>query len=184
MAIKHVISVSIGSSTRDHKVETELLGEQFVIERVGTDGDLNKAVQMIKDLDGKVDAFGMGGIDLYLVAGDKRYKIREAKKLAAAAKQSPIVDGSGLKNTLERRVVPYLAQELGWELKGKRALLVSGVDRFGLAESLSAAGCRMTIGDLIFAVGIPIPIHSIGALRRLARMLLPLMCQRARNRKQ
>jgi len=153
------------------------MGEKFVIERIGTDGDMKKAIRMIRDLDGKVDAFGMGGIDLYLVAGDRRYVIREAKKIAAAARITPIVDGSGLKNTLERKVVPYLEQELGWKLSGKRALLVSGVDRFGLAEALNDAGCRMVIGDLIFAVGIPIPIHSLSTLRVLAAILLPVLSQ-------
>jgi hypothetical protein len=39
-------------------VEVELLGEKVVIERIGTDGDMEKAAQMYKDLDGKVDAFG------------------------------------------------------------------------------------------------------------------------------
>lgn len=173
--MKRVISISLGSSKRDHKVEAEFLGEKFVIERVGTDGDLKKAIQLIRELDGKVDAFGMGGIDLYLVAGKKRWMIREARKIAAAARRTPIVDGSGLKNTLERKVVPYLKKEIGLELAGKKALLVSGVDRFGLAEALTEAGCRMIYGDLIFAVGIPIPIHSLRTLGILAQLLLPVL---------
>lgn len=37
--MKHVVSVSLGSSTRDHRVETEFLGEKFSIERIGMDGD-------------------------------------------------------------------------------------------------------------------------------------------------
>lgn len=173
--MKHVVSISLGSSTRDHKAEAEFFGEKFIIERIGTDGDLGKVFQMIRTLDGKVDAFGMGGIDLYLVAGNKRYMIRDAKKIAAVARTTPIVDGSGLKNTLERRVVPYLQEELGWQLAGKRALIVSGVDRFGLAEALTEAGCKMMFGDLIFAVGAPIPIYSLAALRVLAALLLPVL---------
>lgn len=175
--MKHVVSVSLGSSKRNHRVEAEFLGERFIVERIGTDGDKEKAIQMIRELDGRVSAFGMGGTDLYLVAGNKKYVIRESREIAEAAKISPIVDGSGLKNTLERRVAPYLQKELGWEFRGKKALLVSGVDRFGLAESLTEAGCRMTFGDLIFAVGIPIPIHSLGTLRVLASILLPLLSQ-------
>lgn len=175
--MKRVVSVSLGSSKRNHSVEAEFLGEKFIIERIGTDGDMEKAIQLIRELDGKVDAFGMGGIDLYLVAGGKRYVIREAKKLAAAAKKTPIVDGSGLKNTLERNVVPYLEKELGWRFAGKTALLVSGVDRFGLAEALDKAGCKMIIGDLIFAIGIPIPIRSLSTLRFLAALLLPIISQ-------
>lgn len=175
--MRRVVSVSLGSSKRNHSVEAEFLGEKFIIERIGTDGDMEKAIRLIRELDGKVDAFGMGGIDLYLVAGGRRYVIREAKKLASAAKVTPIVDGSGLKNTLERKVIPYLEKELGWRFAGKCALLVSGVDRFGLAEALDEAGCRMIIGDLIFAIGIPIPIRTLSTLRILAALLLPIISQ-------
>lgn len=175
--MKHVVSISLGSSKRNHRVETEFLGEKFLIERIGTDGDMNRAIEMIRELDGKVDAFGMGGIDLYLVAGGRRYAIREAKKIASAARVTPIVDGSGLKNTLERRVITYLQDELGWAFAGRRALVVSGVDRFGIAEALWEAGCRTTYGDLIFAMGIPIPIRSLAALRLLAWLLLPVISQ-------
>lgn len=175
--MKRVVSVSLGSSKRDHKVEAEFLGEKFVIERIGTDGDMERAIQMIRELDGKVDAFGMGGIDLYLVAGNRRYALREAKKIAAAAEKTPIVDGSGLKNTLERKVIEYLQCELGWDFKDMRALVVSGVDRFGIAEALWYAGCKTTYGDLIFAMGIPIPVRSLSTLRFLAYTLLPILSQ-------
>ncbi len=175
--MKRVVSVSLGSSKRDHKVEAEFLGEKFVIERIGTDGDMERAIQMIRELDGKVDAFGMGGIDLYLVAGNRRYALREAKKIAAAAEKTPIVDGSGLKNTLERKVIEYLQCELGWDFKDMRALVVSGVDRFGIAEALWYAGCKTTYGDLIFAMGIPIPVRSLSTLRFLAYTLLPVLSQ-------
>jgi hypothetical protein len=103
--MKRVVSVSLGSKRRDHTVETELLGEQFRIERIGTDGDLNEAVRIIRSLDGKVDAFGMGGIDLYIIAGKNKYMLKDAVRLKEAAQETPIVDGSGLKNTLERRTV-------------------------------------------------------------------------------
>ena len=60
---------------------------------------------IIKDLDGKVDAFGLGGIDRYIYAVDRRYEFHDARRIVQAARKTPIVDGSGLKNTLERRVI-------------------------------------------------------------------------------
>ncbi|MFO8059698.1 MAG: quinate 5-dehydrogenase, partial [Bacillota bacterium] len=83
--MKRVVSVSLGSSRRNHRVEVEILGQQFSIERVGTDGDLQRAVQMIRSLDGEVDAIGLGGVDLYLVAGKRRYMLRDASMMARAA---------------------------------------------------------------------------------------------------
>jgi hypothetical protein len=175
--VKHVVSVSIGSSKRNHKVETEILGEKFIIERIGTDGDIKKAIQMIKELDGKVSAFGMGGIDLYLWAGNRRYTIRDAVPIAKAAKLSPIVDGSGLKNTLERRVIRYLVDHNIIDFKGKKTLMVAAVDRFGMAEALAEAGCSLVLGDLIFALGIPIPLRSLKTLDWVARMVAPAICK-------
>lgn len=175
--MKHVLSVSIGSSKRDHKVEIELLGEKFIIERRGTDGDIKRAIEIIKEMDGKVSAFGMGGIDLYLCAGNRRYIIRDAMPIARAAKISPIVDGSGLKNTLERKVIDYLVRENKVDFKGKKVLLVSGMDRFGMAESLEKAGCDMMLGDLIFALGIPLPLHSLKSLDILAKLAAPIVCK-------
>src|SRR5699024_846943 len=109
--MRRIVSVSIGSSQRDSKAVVNVCGENFSIERIGTDGDMGKAIELIKELDGKVAAFGMGGIDLYIWSGKRRFILREAKQIAKAPRITPIVDGSGLKNTLERRAIQTLAQE-------------------------------------------------------------------------
>lgn len=175
--MKRVVSISLGSSRRDHKVETTILGERLSIERIGTDGDLKKAIAYIKELDGKVDAFGMGGIDLYIVAGNKRYILRDGKRLRQAAKLTPMVDGSGLKNTLERKVVEYLIKNTHMDLHNKEVFLVCGVDRFGLAEALEKSGAKVTYGDLIFGLGIPLPLKSLKKLEKAAKVLAPIASQ-------
>src|SRR5690606_12502221 len=135
----------------------ELLGQRVRVERIGTDGDVDKAIALIRELDGEVDAFGMGGIDLYVWAGNRRYELRDARRIARAASKTPIVDGSGLKNSLERRIVTHLAETLDIRWPERKVLLVSAVDRFGMAEELAKTGCDMVIGDLMFVLGLPIP---------------------------
>ncbi len=172
--MKKVVSVSLGSSKRDHAAEVELLGQKFSISRVGTDGDFTKAEEILRRLDGEVSAIGLGGIDLYLYAGDKRYRVRDGVRLAKAVKQTPVVDGSGLKNTLERETIDYLKAE-GMPLAGKKVLMVSAVDRFGMAQALAAAGCDMIFGDLIFGLNVPIAIRSFRTFNVLAKILLPIV---------
>ncbi|MBE3579914.1 MAG: quinate 5-dehydrogenase [Caldanaerobacter subterraneus] len=173
--MKRVVSISLGSSTRNKKAEIEILGEKFIIERIGTDGDLKKAVEMIKELDGKVDAFGMGGIDLYLSAGNKRYVIRDALPLKNAAKITPIVDGSGLKNTLERRVIKYIQQKGIVDLRGKKVLITSAMDRYGMAKAFEEEGASLIIGDLMFALNVPIPLHSLRLVYFLSFIIVPVV---------
>lgn len=177
MGMRRVVSVSLGSSKRNHTVQAVFCGEQFTIERIGTDGDKEKAVALIRELDGKVDAFGLGGTDLYIFAGGRRYTFRESAAIARAARISPIVDGSGIKNTLERRVIEYLSNHGDIPLAGRRVLMVCAVDRFGMAEALVQAGCQVIFGDLIFGLGLPLPLHSLAGLNRLARLVAPIITQ-------
>jgi len=175
--VLRVVSVSLGSpkAGRDRAVQVEMLGRRLSVERIGVDGDYDKACKMIAQLDGEVAAIGMGGTDLYLVAGGKRYVIEQSRRLAASAKITPIVDGSGLKNTLERKTVRWLAERSEFDLKQKKVLVVSAVDRFGMAEGFAEAGCQTIFGDLIFALGIPIPIRSMRTLRVVAALALPVL---------
>jgi hypothetical protein len=173
--LKQVVSISLGSSTRNHAAEIELMGRPFLVKRIGTDGDLNKMIQFIHENDGKVDAFGLGGMDLYIQAVDRRYTIRDALKVARAAQKTPIVDGSGLKNTLERRVVAYLKKETDILAGRKKVLVASAMDRFGLSQALEEAGCEMRYGDLIFVLNLPLPLRSLQSLALIARLAVPII---------
>ena len=73
--MKRAVSISLGSSKRDKSVTVDLGGQEILVERIGTDGDVKKARQMYHDLDGKVDAFGVGGVDLYLRLDDREYPL-------------------------------------------------------------------------------------------------------------
>ena len=173
--MKKVISVSLGSSKRDSNVETEFGGEIFQIQRIGVDGDKNKAIELLKMFDGKADVLTLGGTDLYVYAGNRRYTFSETKKLASVVKKTPLVDGSGIKNTLERRVVHYLEENYEMSFVGKNILLVCAVDRFGLAETLAHRGANMVFGDLMFGLNLPIPIRTLKRLDILARIIGPVV---------
>lgn len=172
--MKRVFGVSLGSSSRDHVAEVEMLGELVELQRRGMDGDIDRAEALIREIDGSVDAIGLGGIDVYLYARGERYTIRDGLRLMEAAQSTPAVDGSGIKDTLEREAVHHLVRE-GLLSPRSNVLMVSGVDRFGMAEALADVGCDVTYGDLMFAAGIPYPIKTLDELADIARRILPEM---------
>jgi hypothetical protein len=169
--VLRVVSVSLGSSRRDIDEEVELLGHRIRLQRLGSDGSVARARQWMGELDGQVDAFGLGGLDLYLQWMGRRYNFREAREIASAARRTPVVCGAGLKDSLERRAVAMLAGVDGW--RGKRVLLTVALDRFGMAEALFEHGADVRLGDLMFALGIPLPLTSMRQLDAVARVLAP-----------
>jgi hypothetical protein len=172
--MKHAVSISIGSSKRDKSIQVELLGETVLIERIGTDGDMEAAAQKYKELDGKVDAFGMGGADLGVGVDGKWYPLYSVQSIVRYVKQTPLVDGAGLKNTLEGRLAPFIESKLNEFLKEKKVFIVSGVDRWGMSKSFIDAGYQITFGDLMFSLGMPFAIHSAGSLKTFAALLMPV----------
>ena len=174
--MKHIVSISIGSSKRNHKVSLELNNEKIIIERIGTDGDIARAIELIRELDGKVDAFGMGGIDVYLNAGKARYKIKDAMPIREAARITPMVDGSGLKTSLEKEIPVFINDNLE-RLKGKNVFVLPAIDRYGIAEGFNDLGCQLVLGDLMVALGMNIPIRSLKMLDRIAGVIAPIVCR-------
>jgi len=173
--MKRAVSVSLGSSTRDKRVIVNLKGEEISVERIGTDGDVPRARQLYAELDGQVDAFGMGGADMYLRLGEREYPLHAALKLIKDVRQTPVVDGRGLKHTLERRVWELAEPALGGIPHFHCAFVPVAVDRLGLAQAVSDVSDEVIFGDLMIALGIPIPVRGIDNFCRVARVMLPFV---------
>lgn len=173
--MKRIVSISLGSSQRDHSARQCWAGEVFHIQRIGTNGDLQQAKRLLKQYDGYADALGLGGMDLYLYVGRQRYVFREVAELASVVRHTPVVDGSGIKRTLERNLLQVLERLYGFEVAGKSVLLVCALDRFGLTAAFEEAGCRMLYGDLMFGLGLPLPIYNPQTFSRLATIAAPLV---------
>jgi hypothetical protein len=178
--MKKVLSVSVGSSTRDHTTQHQFLDQEVWISRQGTTGDFEKAIELYKFYDGKVDAFGVGGLEFHLVVGNKKYPFREVNRIRKVVKISKIGDGNGVKTLLVKRALEALEQKLnqdGKTLRGMNAFQTNAVDRYGMAMTLTQFGCRTVFGDFMFSLGLPIPVRKLATVRLMAAILLPVITQ-------
>jgi len=175
--MKRAVSVSIGSSKRDKVVEIELLGEKVRLERIGTDGSLEKAAKLFEEMDGKVDAFGVGGTNLGSMVGDWWVPLKSIAPMVRGVRKTPIVDGTGLKVTSEGKVaqaVEGIVDEIG-EGFSRKAMFTAAIDRWGTVRSFLDAGYECCFCDFMFGLGIPIPVYTERMLMVLARILLPIV---------
>lgn len=175
--MKHVVSVSLGAASRDKSLHVQIAGEEIVIERFGTNGDIRKVGQILSEFDGKVDAFGLGGCDLGMTVNDKYYPLHSVKNIARFAQKTPLTDGCGLKNTLESKTAFYLENQLGELLQNsdKRVLLVNAVSRWGMAKSFINAGYDCVYGDFMFSLDIPLPVRTEKGILRAVSLFLPVV---------
>ena len=175
--MKKAVSISIGSSKRNKAVEVTLLGEKVRIERIGTDGDMEAAALKFKELDGTVDAFGVGGADLGALVDGKWFPLYSVQPMVRFVKKTPLVDGGGLKNTLENKAPAFLDAKIGAYInsRGRKVLVALGMDRWGLSKSFVEAGYETIFGDFMFGLDLPIAIHKLSHLKTLGNLLMPIV---------
>jgi hypothetical protein len=136
-----------------------------------------KFAQTFQELDGKVDALGVGGADIYLRLPGRVYAFREIKNIVDKVKITPIVDGGGLKHTLERETIRQLQREGVIDFAKQKVLMVAAVDRFGMAQALEEAMAQVSYGDLMFGLGLPIPLRKYSSVISFGKLVLPVITQ-------
>mgnify|MGYP001062729029 CR=1 FL=1 len=174
--MKRVVSVSLGSSQRDYSFTTTVLGRRIEVRRIGANGDVALAAELIREHDGRVDAIGLGGLTPVFRVGEARYPHREALRVAAAARRTPVVSGGLIKGALDRWCVYEASRRSRGLFNYRRILVTSGVDRYALAQALSQYEAELRFADPIIHSGarfLPLP-RSVRQLELYAATTLPL----------
>jgi hypothetical protein len=81
-----------------------------------------------------------------------------------------------LRNTLENRAAPFVLANLGdyIQARGKKVFMMTGSDRWGMTRSFLDAGFECVFGDLMFGLDIPIALHTVGQIKFMAALLMPI----------
>uniref|UniRef100_A0A7C4QX63 Quinate 5-dehydrogenase n=1 Tax=candidate division CPR3 bacterium TaxID=2268181 RepID=A0A7C4QX63_UNCC3 len=189
-----VVSLSLGNREGDHQYIGDFFGKKVYIARIGTNGNIYLLKDMIKffnDLPpGKItkshnfikdfdiprvpDTLGLGGTTIYLWKG-KTFK--EGVLLRDISYRIPMLDGYLIKMSLEYMVTKEIISR-GF-LSGKKVLLTSAVDREGMALALVEGKSIGTVGDVIYGdlmylLGIGVPIYNIKVLNFITQLLYPI----------
>ncbi len=108
--MKEVVIIHLGDGEELSAVT--FLGQEVQIHRIGCHGDTERARAVIGQYDGLVDAIGLEGYPAELELGGVRVAHEIGAALPAAASQTPVVDGGGIRPGLERWAV-ILADRAG-----------------------------------------------------------------------
>ena len=170
--VARAVSISLGSSRRDSQSEVDFGGKRVSLERIGTDGNADKFTKLFKELDGSVDALGVGGAVLSLHCFGRSYPLHSVQRLVQVQK-TPVVDGSGVKTVIESKVAQAIEDHRVAQGLAKRVLICCATDRYSMAKSFIDEGYEVIVGDLGFVLGIPLSLRSPRMLDILSRFILP-----------
>ena len=162
--MKNVISISLGSSSLDFDIRTRFLDEDMRLRRLGTDGNVARALKLVRYWDGRADAIGLGLARDSHRLGAPRSAGAQAERLQAAARRAPVTTGERLGEILLEWSVRHAQSELGHYFDNARVLFFSGVANHKLAMSLAEYTENLRFADPMLQLGVPKLLGSLDAL--------------------
>lgn len=151
--MKHVLVIHLGEG-QDSTV-VSFLGQQVEICRIGCGGDLETARRAVEAHDGRVDAISLEGMPKELRLGPASRAHSAGASLAAAARLTPTVDGSGIRGWLERWGVMLADRAQPGIFAEKHILMVPGLNHNNLAQALERHSPAIRYGDPVLYFGLP-----------------------------
>lgn len=133
----------------------ELLGHSIEIRHEGFGGSLEAIASRIRELDGRVSAIAVEGIAKTLSLGGSTTKHLNADRLFTLVHQSPVVDGCGVRDAMERWAVRSAADLQPGIWSRKRMLMVPGLNHTGLAQALGQYSQEIRYADPAIYFSLP-----------------------------
>jgi len=169
--MKNVIGISLGASSQDFDFRTRFLDTEMRVRRIGTDGRLDRAEQLLAQWDKRADAIGLG-------------LLRDSHRLGAprpGEDEGAAAGGAdGAAQPVKRRQVPANGQRLGeifleWAVRqsqatlghyfdNARVLFFSGLAQHKLAMALGEYTDNLQFADPLLQLGVPKLLTSLDAL--------------------
>jgi predicted amino acid dehydrogenase len=164
-------------NSREGEETVRFLGQDVHLVYRGCGGDPGKARAFIEEFDGKADAIALQGMPSVLQLGPAQAPHEEGAKLLEVAKQTPAVDGSGIRTGLERWGVILADRAEPGIFAHKRVLMVPGLNHNGLIQALERRASVVQFADPFIYFGwLRMPGVGSGAtLNRVARAQIDLL---------
>ncbi len=174
--MKKVLVIHLNDTETEEQVE--FLGQQIQLIYKGTLGDGARAAALLAEYDGKVDAIALDGLPAELQLGGAHRPHTVGAGLRAVAKQTPVVDGAGIRAGLERWAVILADRAEPGIFEEKRILMAPGLNHNGLAQSLERRGSTIRYADPFIYFDLPATI-GVGRRNTLEQFGAPTLARLA-----
>ncbi len=166
--MKHIVSISLGTSAADYDHTTTFLGQTFRIRRVGADHDMQKALALIDRWQAEADVIGLGMVNDHHFVGTRRFADATTARLEAAVTRVPVTTGAMLRAFLDEWAIRHIQNDDAQYFTNARVLFLSGITNYHMAHVMSEYTRNITFADPLLQLGIPALISSVKRLESYA----------------
>jgi len=169
--VKQIINISLGPGNDDYEIDVEFQGQKFAIQRIGVDGDLDQAPELMLTWNKKADAIGLSGIQFPYTIGSRKMPDRRTARLLKEARQlsTPVTVGSLLRDVSHEWSLRHTHFIFGGNyFTNARVLFFSGMANSKIARVMQEYTPNLQFADPLLEEGVPRLMSSYNELELYA----------------
>ncbi|HQR80659.1 MAG TPA: dehydrogenase, partial [Actinomycetota bacterium] len=164
-----IVDVSLASSDLNYDQNVTFLEHDFRILRRGTDGDVDKAVELVKEWAASAAVIAITGArdarTVGILAGDEKAALR---RVEAAAGDVVTTNGHRLRDVLQEWTVRKMQADQPGLFSNARTVVLGGSNHKRTARVLAEFTDNIRFADAVLQWGLPSMLDSFNALDRFA----------------
>jgi predicted amino acid dehydrogenase len=168
--VKQIVSINLGASRDDYEFETEFLGQQFNIKRIGVDSDMEKAARLVLKWDKKADAIGIGNVKFPYNIGPKALVSKHDNIIKTLGEkiQTPVTSGNALRDVSFEWALRFIDHKYRDYFKNAKVLFLSGMINYKIAKVMAEYTDNLKFADTLLENDISKFIRSLKGLETYA----------------
>jgi predicted amino acid dehydrogenase len=175
-----VVNVSLAGADRDYDEQVTFLHRDFRILRLGTDGDVDAAEELVAKWSGDADAIAVTGIREARAAGLYDGELHAVDRVKAAAHRVPVTDGHALRDVLQEWSIRHVQTEMPGYFANARTVVLGGLNHARTTRILREFTDNLDFADPLLRFDVPARLDAnplVGAAAQVGlwplRRMLP-----------
>ncbi len=173
MASLTVLNISLGPSDRDHATAVRWLDQDFHLVRIGTDGDVERAVELARDWSHTADAIAVTGVRDARTSGTFDGDLSAVATIMGTVDEdhAAVTNGHAVRDVLQEWTVRHAQTDHPGLFTNARVVVFGGMNHYRTAKVLSEFTPNLTFADPLLRYGVASLLDSVpAALDRFAAL--------------
>jgi len=172
--VKKIINISLGPSKDDYELNVDFQGQAFAIKRIGVEGNLDRASELLLTSNKQAAAISLSGIQFPYMIGSTAMSDRKTARLLKEAKalSTPVTVGSLLRDVSHEWALRHTHFIFGGNyFTNARVLFFSGLATSKIATVMQEYTPNLQFADPLLEEGIPRLMGSLNELELYANRI-------------
>ncbi|WP_296607551.1 dehydrogenase [Nocardioides sp.] len=178
-----IVNVSLAGRDRDYDETVTFLGRRFRIRRIGTDGDVAAAEELVRTTAPEAAAIAVSGVREAKASGMYDGDLAAIERVTRATDAVPVTDGRALLGVLQEWAVRRVQTEMPGYFDNARTVVLGGANHEPTVRILREYTANLEFADPLLRVDLPgkldaNPLLALAAdVGRVSWNLLPDLVQ-------